>query len=504
MTAAALPLVIQGGMGVAVSGWELARAVASTGQLGVVSGTALDAVLVRRLQRGDPGGHVRRAMEGFPLPDVVARVLADHFRPGGTPDGTSFRAIPMYRQVVGRARQQLTILAAYVEVALAREGHTGPVGINLLAKIQAPTLHTLYGALLAGVDYVLMGAGIPKDIPGALDRLALHEPASIRLDVEGALRGEEYTLDFAPLDHWEAGPPPELRRPRFLPIVSSTVLAGMLARKSSGRVDGFVVEAPTAGGHNAPPRDRTVTNARGEPVYGQRDAVDLEGMRALGLPFWLAGGRGSPEGLRDALESGAAGIQVGTLFAYSRESGLEPGLKRRVLERVRRGESDVFTDPRASPTGFPFKVVALEGTLSEEEVYQERERVCDLGYLRTAYRRADGRVGYRCPAEPVDTWVQKGGDPSQAEGRRCLCNGLMADVGLAQVREEGRVEPALVTSGDDLPLIREFLGPREEYRAAEVVRHLLDGVAAAEVGGAAGHAVPSGSGGPPGDLDGSP
>ncbi|MGD8321328.1 MAG: hypothetical protein PVJ02_12765, partial [Gemmatimonadota bacterium] len=36
------PVIIQGGMGVGISGWRLARAVSSRGQLGVVSGTALD------------------------------------------------------------------------------------------------------------------------------------------------------------------------------------------------------------------------------------------------------------------------------------------------------------------------------------------------------------------------------------------------------------------------------------------------------------------------------
>jgi NAD(P)H-dependent flavin oxidoreductase YrpB (nitropropane dioxygenase family) len=43
----ALPVIIQGGMGVAVSSWRLARAVARTGQLGVVSGTALEIVIAR-------------------------------------------------------------------------------------------------------------------------------------------------------------------------------------------------------------------------------------------------------------------------------------------------------------------------------------------------------------------------------------------------------------------------------------------------------------------------
>ena len=58
------PVIIQGGMGIAVSGWKLARAVSAEGQLGVVSGTALDGVLVRRLQLGDPEGDVLLRQHG--------------------------------------------------------------------------------------------------------------------------------------------------------------------------------------------------------------------------------------------------------------------------------------------------------------------------------------------------------------------------------------------------------------------------------------------------------
>jgi nitronate monooxygenase len=75
------------------------------------------------------------------------------------------------------------------------------------------------------------------------------------------------------------------------------VLALTLARKANGRVDGFVVEGPTAGGHNAPPRGKLQLNDLGEPVYGERDRVDLTKLRDLGLPFWLAGGYGSRERL---------------------------------------------------------------------------------------------------------------------------------------------------------------------------------------------------------------
>jgi nitronate monooxygenase len=462
------PLIIQGGMGVAVSNWILARATAMRGQLGVVSSAVLDTVLVRRLQDGDAGGNVRRAMADFPLPEVSDTVLKDHYRPGGR-EGAPYKPLPLHQPAVSRARQLLTVLANYVEVRLAKEGHDGPVGINLLTKVQLPTLASLYGAMLGGVNYVLMGAGIPREIPAALDRLAAHEPASITLDVEGRNGSAPARSELQPRRFWPSEPPP-LTRPKFLPIVASNLLATLLARKAHGRVDGFVVEGPTAGGHNAPPRGEPRFNERSEPVYGDRDVVDLARMRDLGLPFWVAGGAGSPEGLADALDAGAAGIQVGTLFAFCDESGLSEEYKRGVLEAARRGEVNVVTDPRASPTGYPFKVVHSRAGASEPAA---RERICDLGYLRTPYAMEGGRIGFRCPSEPVATYVKKGGAIEDTVGRRCLCNALLSNVGLGQVRERGAVEPSLLTAGDDLKGIARFLKGRTRYSAADVLRYLL-------------------------------
>ena len=78
-----LPKIIQGGMGVAVSNWRLAQAVSREGQLDVVSGTALDQVLARRLEDGDPGGHMRRAIDAFPFRAMAERVWDTYFVPGG-------------------------------------------------------------------------------------------------------------------------------------------------------------------------------------------------------------------------------------------------------------------------------------------------------------------------------------------------------------------------------------------------------------------------------------
>lgn len=470
MSNVALPSIIQGGMGIGVSNWRLARAVSRRGHLGVVSGTAIDSLFARRLQDGDPGGDLRRALAAFPLPEVAAEALRRYFIPGGRPSGTPYRMLTMYRQGASRAREQVNMLASFAEVWLAREGHTGPIGINLLTKVQLPNLAALYGAMLAGVNYVLMGAGIPREIPCVLDALARHARTSLRLDVEGLAPGQTVETMLDPAEHWNGAAPPEVTRPAFLPIISSESLATMLKRKASGAVDGFVVEGPTAGGHNAPPRGKPQLNERGEPIYGERDVADLAAMRELGLPFWLAGGTGSPEALRAAREAGAAGIQVGTLFAYAKESGLTAEYKQSVLEHAARGEVDVVTDPRASPTGYPFKVVRWPA--DPVTAGPERERVCDLGYLRAAYVRPDGKLGYRCAAEPVKAYVEKGGTEADTAGRRCLCNALMANIGHAQVRSEGRVEQPLLTSGDDLVGIGDFLRGRTSYSADDVVDYL--------------------------------
>jgi len=474
-TAQGLPLIIQGGLGVAVSNWRLARAVSSLGQLGVVSGTAIDQVMVRRLQDGDPEGSMRQAFDSFPLPEIAERIWKRYYIPGGKPAAAAYVLAPPQTRDVSREFCETCMVANFVEVYLARQGHSNPVGINYLEKLQVAHLPSIYGAMLAGVNFVLMGAGIPMKIPAVLDRFSRHEAASYPLHVAGATPDDDVLMHFDPKEFLTALLPP-LTRPHFLAIVSSSVLAATLAKKANGKVDGFVIEGPTAGGHNAPPRGQQQLNATGEPIYGERDRVDLAKFRALGLPFWLAGGYGSSQALRAALDDGAAGIQVGTAFAFCEESGMRTEYKRAVIDQVVRGDVRVLTDPLASPTGFPFKVASLERTISEEEVFSGRPRVCDLGYLREAYRTADGRVGFRCPAEPVAAYVSKGGERQETEHRKCICNALLSAIGEPQVRGN-YVEPPVVTAGDDLAGIGRFLAPgAHSYAAADVVSHLLSGV----------------------------
>lgn len=460
--------VIQGGMGVGVSGWPLARAVSREGELGVVSGTGIGTLMARRLQLGDTDGHVRGALSAYPDAKRARWAVEQYFVEGGKREDAPFKSTPLPQVPLPESLRDLTVMAAFVEVWLAKGGaepHGGVVGINLLEKVQTLTLPTLLGAMMAGVDYVLMGAGIPRQIPGVLDALSRGEVAKLKLDVENA-EDSEYWMEIDPAAYGAK----QLSRPGFLAIVSSHTLATTLARKSNGRVDGFIIEAPKAGGHNAPPRGTLSLTVDGQPVYGQRDVVDLEKMKEIGLPFYLAGGCGKPGKLAEALSLGAAGIQVGTAFAFCRESSIKPEFKKEVIRMSREGRVKVYTDRLASPTGFPFKVVELDGTHWQRGEEDCRERVCDLGSLRKLRRNPDGTLSYRCAAEPVDVYVAKGGTADETVGRKCLCNALFATVGLGQIRSSGYREPAVVTAGDDAAMVAEFCAPgAEEYSASDVL-----------------------------------
>jgi len=465
-----LPVIIQGGMGVAVSSWKLAKSVSKTGQLGVVSGTAIDAVVARRLQNGDEGGHVRRALAAFPIPEIAQRVEKKYFRSEGR-HGDPYIPVPKLSLHPSTDALELWVVSNFVEVWLAKEGHDGLVGINFLEKIQMATPSAAYGAMLAGVDYVLMGAGIPSEIPHLLNVLAQNEPGSLNVHVDGST--QPYKEVCYPKTFTSITLPP-LRRPKFLAIVSAHVLAAYLAKDELTKPDGFIIEGFTAGGHNAPPRGTMVLDDDGQPIFGPRDEADIQKVAKVGLPFWLAGGQSTPEHVRAAQAFGAVGVQVGTIFSLAEESGIQPNIRQELLDHLASGNLIVRTDPFASPTGFPFKVATLPDTLSDEELYEARPRLCDLGYLRVPYERSPGVVGYRCASEPSHVYLRKGGEAEELTDRKCLCNALMSNVGLGQTRADGYSEPPLITLGADLTGATELLKSHPSgWDATQAVQYLL-------------------------------
>ena len=466
-----LPRIIQGGMGIGVSSWPMAKAVAQAGGLGVVSGTAIDSVISRRLQDGDSDGSVRRALGNFPDHDFAADVFRRYFIEGGKEKNTPYLLVPKLSLHPTDFSSKFLVLSNFVEVWLAKEGHSGLIGINFLEKLQLATPASIYGAILAGVDYVLMGAGIPSEIPRVIRELSNHEKTTISIAVENA--STKYFLSFDPSIIVDAKTI-DIVKPKFLAIISSHALAAYLNRDIEVRPDGFVVEGVTAGGHNAPPRGNTPIGIDGQSQFTVKDDADIEKVRATGLPFWLAGGYATPEKLRFAISQGAVGIQVGSIFALSHESGITKELRQQVLTQLANKRLNVITDPLGSPTSFPFKYAELDATISESREFDSRVKLCDLGYLRTVVERPNNRIVYRCSGEPKKTFVSKGGVDSATVGKKCLCNALMSNIGMPQVRATGYREAALITLGSDITGEEELLAMYPDgWSAAQAMEYLI-------------------------------
>lgn len=469
--------IIQAGMGVAISGPTLAKTCARhKGVLPTVSLVAAERVFARILQLGDPSGAYRRALGHFPFPEVAKRILHKYYIEGGKKPSRKFKFVPAFSLQPPAELIELAVAASFVFVWLAKEGHTGKISANDLEKLQMTHLYHQFGAMLAGVDCVTMGAGIPDQIPYVLDAYANRRPASYRVTVEGHPKGFE-TMTFDPVAFF-GNNYPCLRRPKFLPIVTTHNLAEILivrlAKKRGGDhgIDGFVIEKPIAGGHNARPRGQFEYNEKGEPIYGKRDETDFAEMRKLGIPFWLAGGYASPEGLAQALELGATGVQVGSAFALCEQSGMDPSYRAEIRRLAYRGELEIFTDPDASPTGFPFKVVLLPGTMSEKAVFDARVRVCDLTALRVPYWRPNGTIGTRCPSAPEHDCLRNGISGERMRKAKCMCNGLLSGGGLGNPGEQ-----PIYTMGNIVTPVCQVLMSHENdsYTAEDVILHILSG-----------------------------
>jgi nitronate monooxygenase len=143
-----------------------------------------------------------------------------------------------------------------------------------------------------------------------------------------------------------------------------------------------------------------------------------------------------------------------------------------VLRQYMNGSLQVLTDFQASPTGYPFKVIKLKNLGTDTAEKRERERICDLCYLRQPYCKGGAEVGYRCSGEPLSNYLLKGGCHDETIGKQCLCNGLLATIGLGQIREDG-CEIPIVTAGEDFSFITSLVkNSTLAYSAADVIDYL--------------------------------
>lgn len=489
--------VLLGGMGVGISSPELAKAVALAGKgrtAGITSATVAAHMAMSKLVNEDSG--YLRALDAFEklIPEAGAYIrewVSEKMRNKCMPIG-----IPLYSRSISPRRTWANIFGGFAVTFLASEGHEYPIGVNVLEKVQHPHLEHFMGVLLAfslrspnALSFIIAGAGLPWQFPRVLRDLAQFRSATYEVDCLVVKDGKEarstrqevftlseHTAQFS-CETRNNLASLELTAPPVIAIVTMFTAASILEKKSDGEIAGYVVENERAGGHNAPPRDGR--------AYGPKDTMDVGKLQALHKPFWFAGDWGSPEGLKAAQDAGAVGIQCGSLFSLAEESGFLPEIKRRLVQAIENDELHVERDDRASPTGFPFNVVHLEGTTGDPDVAKDWKRSCDVGHLRVEVQDSEGKTSYRCSAEPVHNYVQKGGKEEDTVGRQCLCRQLLAAGGFEHHLRRDYRDQLIATFGlGGAAQVARFLKHSgttstrmDRYTAKKVVSFLLGGLA---------------------------
>jgi len=313
--------IIQGGMGIGLSSYTLAGAVAREGGMGVLSSAGLDRIVSQR--------HGRR----FKAREAAAQDVRDaHF--------------------------------------LAGAG--GVIGMNIMVAVINQYEDSVLGSMDGGVNAIISGAGLPMALP----EIALSHP-----------RHDEVSL---------------------IPIVSSGRALEVICKrwKRTGRMpDAVVVEGPLAGGHIA---WRKLEEA--EDPANRLDNLLKEVFEVAknwgNFPVIAAGGIYTHEDIVSTLESGCAGVQMGTRFLATHESGANQTYKKLLVD-CKEDDIELATRP-GSPCGMMFRVLK-PSPFYQEALRRERAPKCDKGYL-----------------------LNKGHCPSKHENEKtfCICNGLLASINL--------------------------------------------------------------------------
>ncbi len=277
-----LPLV-QGGMGVGVSAKGLAGAVAAQGGVGTISSVDL-----RRHH-----------------PDLMERTR-------GLDMGDADKA----RELIDEAN--LEAISREIAAARERAGGQGLIAINVMRAVSAYAA-SVKRALEAGIDAVVVGAGLPLDLPD----LAQDHPRAALIPILSDARGIQLIVK-----KWE--------RKKRMP-------------------DAIVIEHPRlAGGHLGAARIADLNDPRFD--FENVIPAALAFLRSAGvekeIPLIPAGGIRSFEDIQRLQSMGAAAVQLGTPFAVTLESDAHAEFKR-VLAESRDDEMVEFT----SVAGLPARAV---------------------------------------------------------------------------------------------------------------------------------------------------
>jgi nitronate monooxygenase len=316
--------IIQGGMGVGVSLHPLAAAVAREGGIGIVSSACLDRLVSKRIGR---------------------RV--------GTYD------------------------AVYEEISLSKAGG-GYAGINILCALMKDYESSVRGALDAGADAIISGAGLPVSLP------IIQPPKDTAL----------------------------------IPIVSSARALDILCRKWGKlhyRPDAVVLEGPLAGGHLGFRADQL--DLESNKLERLLPPVKEIAMKNGDFPVIVAGGIYTHDDIVRFLGMGADGVQMGTRFLATIESSASDAYKQAVIDAKQ--EDIVVAVAPGSPCGLPFRLIK-SSPMFISALKAARAPRCNKGYVLSK----DEQGAYsRCPAKDLEA------------GYFCICNGLLSSAGYESAEE---------------------------------------------------------------------
>jgi len=315
--------VVQGGMGVGVSAHRLAGSVAALGAMGTIASVDL-----RRHH-----------------PDLMASAGRD-----------------------GARIDTANLLALDREIVMARQlaQGRGMVAVNVMRAVtQYPAL--VRQACASGADALVVGAGLPLDLP-------------------------DLTKDY-----------PDVA---LIPVLSDVRGIATLLKKWMRRQrlpDAIVIENPRyAAGHLGAPDAAGVDDPRFgfDVVLEGVDALLRElGIAAERIPLIVAGGVHAPGQVRTLLDLGASAVQLGTPFAVTTEGDASDGFKRVLLD-AQPADTVVFM----STAGLPARAVRtpwLMRYLDKEPQLQQKAKAkpCTVGFdclQQCGWRDGNARAGQFC------------------------------------------------------------------------------------------------------------
>lgn len=337
--------IIQGGMGVGVSLHPLARAVAVEGGLGIISSACIDRLVSKR-----------------------------------------------------NGKKLNTYEAAYEEVSLSKIKN-GFAGINIMMALVRDYADSVKGALDAGADAIISGAGLPLNLP------AIQPPRDTAL----------------------------------IPIVSSARALDIICKKWEKlgyRPDAVVLEGPLAGGHLGFRIDQVDLDSN--KLENLLPPVKERALKCGDFPVIVAGGVYTYDDIVKFMNMGADGVQMGTRFLATEESSASEAYKQAVIQA--REEDIVVAHRPGSPCGLPFRVIK-QSPMYLSSLKRLRKPKCDKGYV--LLKDAEGKFTI-CPAKEDN------------ENYFCICNGLLSSGGYNADQEE-----ALYTVGSNASRIDKIISVKD-------------------------------------------